>query len=171
METATTAPSGVGRLVVRLLGVCCALPLLLIVVLTFLDVFARYVFSSPIRGSVEIVQFAMALVIFAALPLVTRQRDHVTVSLVDGWFARREWTASKQRFCDLVSLAALVLLTRQLWLAAGDYVSIGTRTAVLSWPFAPLAYALCAFSALSAIIVAGQILRPTAAPPMKHPTP
>lgn len=73
-------------LLFRVLGWLSALPVALIVVLTFADVLGRYVFSSPVRGSLEMIEFAMALVIFTALPLVTRQREHVTVSLIDGMF-------------------------------------------------------------------------------------
>ena len=52
----------------RLLGGLSALPVALIMVLTFADVLGRYVFSSPLRGSVELIEYAMALVIFTALP-------------------------------------------------------------------------------------------------------
>ena len=77
-------------------------PLALIVLLTFADVFARYLFARPIRGSVEIIQYAMALVIFTALPLVTRHRGHVTVSLVDKLLSgRAAWV--RQLVCDALS--------------------------------------------------------------------
>jgi len=66
----------------RWLGWMCSLPLGLIVVLTFFDVFARYVFSAPIKGSLEIIQYSMALSIFAALPLVA------TSGPCDGVFDR-----------------------------------------------------------------------------------
>lgn len=132
----------------RVLDIACAVPLALIVLLTFADVFARYVFSSPIRGSLEIIQFAMALVIFTALPLVTRRRGHVTVSLVDGVLkgkARR----IKQLLCDGLSVLALALLTWRLWLQAASDVQASTRTIVLGWPQAPLTYAMTVGAALS----------------------
>ena len=132
----------------RILTLLSALPLGLIVVLTFADVFARYLFSSPIRGSVEVIQFAMALVIFTALPLVTRKREHVTVSLVDG-VLRGGAKHLQQVLCDTISGVALAVLTWRLWLQGGDDLAADTRTIVLGWPQAPLTYAMCAFAALS----------------------
>jgi len=132
----------------HILSLLSALPLGLIVVLTFADVFARYLFSSPIRGSVEIIQFAMALVIFTALPLVTRKREHVTVSLVDGVLrggARRV----QQVLVDAISVFALGVLTWRLWLQGGDDLAADTRTIVLGMPQAPLTFAMCAFASLA----------------------
>src|SRR5690554_7608072 len=63
----------------RALGFVSAIPLALIVALTFSDVFARYFFASPIPGAAEMIQFSMAITIFAALPLVTRAGGHITV--------------------------------------------------------------------------------------------
>jgi TRAP-type C4-dicarboxylate transport system permease small subunit len=94
----------------RLLGLMSAIPLGLIVALTFVDVFARYLISAPIRGSVEIIQYAMALTIFAALPLVTRDREHVTVSLIDGLLGSRA-LALKRWICDGISFLVLLTLT------------------------------------------------------------
>jgi TRAP-type C4-dicarboxylate transport system permease small subunit len=132
----------------QILSLLSALPLGLIVVLTFADVFARYLFSSPIRGSVEIIQFAMALVIFTALPLVTRKREHVTVSLVDG-VLRGGAKRVQQVLVDAISVFALGVLTWRLWLQGGDDLAADTRTIVLGMPQAPLTYAMCAFAALA----------------------
>lgn len=132
----------------RLFGALSAIPVALIVAVTFADVFARYLFAAPIRGSVEIVEYAMALVIFTALPLVTRQRGHVSVSLIDGLVggaAKR----LKMLLCDLLSAAVLGVLTWRLWVQAGDDMAHGTQTVVLGWPHAPLYYAMAVLAAAS----------------------
>ncbi len=142
----------------RWLGWMSSLPLGLIVVLTFMDVFARYVFSAPIRGSLEIIQYAMALSIFAALPLVTRHRGHVTVSLIDsalGTSALR-W---KTRICDLISWVALTLMSWRLWIYAGESLEQKQQTIVLALPQGPLVYALTVFAGLSSVIVLWGLLR------------
>ncbi len=136
-----------------------AIFLMLMVVLTFLDVFARYLFASPIKGSLEIIQFAMALVIFTALPLVTRQREQITVSLVEGLVKGASARRAKQIICDLISLAAVGLLTWRLWIQAGELVAANTRTIVLGWPMGPLAYAMTACAAATAFIIALQIMK------------
>lgn len=136
----------------RLLAVLSALPLALIVVLTFADVFARYVFSRPIKGSVEIIQYAMALVIFTALPLITRARGHVSVSLIDN-LVRGAARQLQRVVCDAVSLLALLLVTWRL--AAQALMDMGnqTKTIVLGLPQAPLLWVMCAFAAFSAVLM------------------
>jgi TRAP-type C4-dicarboxylate transport system permease small subunit len=136
----------------RVLGVFSSIPLGLIVVLTFVDVFARYLISAPIKGSLEIIQYAMALSIFAALPLVTRHRGHVTVSLIDGMLG-----ASAMRFktivCDLISLLALGLMSWRLWVYAAESMEQKQQTIVLALPQGPLVYALSVFAALTSGLV------------------
>ena len=140
----------------RVLGMATALPLFGIVALTFADVFARYVFSSPIRGALEIIQFAMALTIFTALPLVTRRREHVTVSLIDGLVRTDTANRIKQLLCDLVSLGTLGLISWRLWIQAGESATSETATIVLKLPMAPLTYVMSVFAAASAVLVAMQ---------------
>lgn len=154
-DHAAHAPAG-NDVLGRVLGLLSALPLALIVVLTFADVFARYLFAAPIRGSVEIIQYAMALVIFSALPLVTRMRGHVTVSLIDS-LVRGRVAQLRQVLCDALSLAALLLVTWRLWEQAASDAASSTRTVVLGLPQAPLAYVLCAFGAMSSAIMAGML--------------
>ena len=118
------------------------------------DVFGRYVFSAPIRGSVEIIEYAMAMVIFTALPLVTRHRGHVSVSLIDGVVSgavRRVKTV----LCDAISTLALGLLSWRLWVQAGEDLRSGAATVVLGWPHAPLYFAMTALVALAALAMLG----------------
>lgn len=136
----------------RLLEVVCALPLLVIVLITFFDVFARYLFSAPIKGSVEMIEFAMALVVFGALPLVTRKRLHVSVSLVDGFFTG-VGRQIKIFVCDLLSAAALAILTWRLYAVALDELDYGSETLVLMMPFWPLYSAMTLLAGISTLIV------------------
>jgi TRAP-type C4-dicarboxylate transport system permease small subunit len=147
-ELASTAPP---RRLESALGVLSALPLALIVTLTFVDVFARYLFARPIRGSLEIVQVAMALVIFTALPLVTRARGHITVSLIDNLVtggARRV----QRVLCDAVSTVALTLMTWRLFSQAMTDVAGNTKSIVLGLPQAPLVFVMCGFAAASTVV-------------------
>jgi TRAP-type C4-dicarboxylate transport system permease small subunit len=136
----------------RWLGILSSIPLGLIVVLTFLDVFARYLISAPIKGSHEIIQYAMALSIFAALPLVTRHRGHVTVSLIDSSLGASA-LRTKVILSDLLSLGALVLMSWRLWIYAGASIEEKQQTIVLSLPQGPLVYALAFFAGLTGLLV------------------
>jgi TRAP-type C4-dicarboxylate transport system permease small subunit len=144
--------SNVSQVINRLLEVVCALPLLLIVVVTFFDVFARYIFSSPIKGSVEIVEFCMAIVVFGALPLVTRKRLHVSVSLVEGFFSGLG-RQIKIFICDQLSAAALAILTWRLYAVTMDELEYGSETLVLMMPFWPLYSAMTLLAGVTTLLV------------------
>ena len=57
-----------------------------ILVVVFADVFARYFFRSPIGGAAEIVAFFMGFTVFAAFPLITRDREHITAGILEKIF-------------------------------------------------------------------------------------
>ena len=142
----------------RVLGILASIPLALIVVLTFADVLARYVFAAPIRGSVEIIEFAMALVIFTALPLVTRRRGHVSVSLIDSLLSGVPLRV-KSVVCDTISALALGVMAWRLWVQANDDFAAGTSTIVLGLPNAPLYYALASLAAVSTLAMLSHLPR------------
>lgn len=151
------AAAGGGDWLDRSLGYLCAAPLALIAGLTFCDVVARYVFARPITGAAEIIEFAMALAIFGALPLVTRHRSHISVGLLDtlsGAPAR-----AKDMLVDAASLAAVGLITWRLWVQAGDFAEVGTATIVIELPKAYLAYAMCALAGVTFLVIAAQLCR------------
>lgn len=139
-----------------LLGLLCAVPCLAMVVLTFADVFARYLFAAPVRGSLEIIEFCMALTIFTALPLVTRHEGHVTVGLFAGGAGRLQ--RIRRMFCDVLSLLALAVLAWRLWAYAAESAAGGTRTMVLRLPEAPLVQAMSLLCVASALAVAAQLV-------------
>ncbi len=47
--------------------------------LTFFDVFGRYVFNKPIKGTQEIVELMMVIVVYYGLAYATHLRKHITV--------------------------------------------------------------------------------------------
>jgi TRAP-type transport system small permease protein len=148
-------PTGV---LYRTLGWLSTLPVALIVVLTFADVLGRYLFSSPVKGSVEIIEFAMALLIFTAMPLVTRQRGHVTVSLIDS-LVKGLGRKAQLVLCDAFSALALGILTWRLYLQGRDDLTSSSSTIVLGLPHAPLSFALTLFAGLTTLLVLVMIWR------------
>ena len=59
------------RRVEGLLGVAASLILLAMMLLTFVDVVARYVLNRPVRGAFEVTELLLLVLIFAGLPLVS----------------------------------------------------------------------------------------------------
>lgn len=141
----------------RVLGLISALPLGLIVILTFAGVFARYIFSSPVRGATEVIQFAMAMTIFAAMPLVTRHGEHVSVDMFTHLLKGRA-AAALRVLAELCSLIAFMLIAWRLAVQAGESAASATTTIVLGWGMAPLEWAMCAFSIITAGVVLLRLL-------------
>jgi TRAP-type transport system small permease protein len=54
----------------------------IMMVLTTADVIGRYVFNRPLYGAFEATEIMMGLLIFAALPLCTRHREHIVVGIL-----------------------------------------------------------------------------------------
>lgn len=140
------------NLLERVLGFISALPVAVMVIITFIDVFARYLFSSPVRGSIEIIEQAMALTIFTALPLVTRRRQHIGVGLFDE-MVKGKVRRFKVASCDAVSCVALALLTWRLWLQAVEDFEGRNATMVLGLPHAPLVFLMTLLAAIATVVM------------------
>jgi TRAP-type C4-dicarboxylate transport system permease small subunit len=159
-DEAPGARQATGRLswLDRALLVIVAAIMFAMMALTFVDVFARYLFASPIPGAFEIIQFMMALVIFCALPVVTRKEAHITVGLFEAFMVSRiGWV--RRLGVLLFSAAVIALIAFQMW-RQGDQLREGQHiTGFLEVPIAPIAYAMSVLSWITLVIVAGMIWR------------
>ena len=120
--------------------------------LTFLDVIGRYVFAAPIQGTFEIVGLLLGVVTFAALPLVTHARSHITVDLFDSFIRGRfRWW---QQFMTLVGSAIVVAFFSERLFSAGlDEAAANYVTEDLGISRAPLLYGLSGLSVITTIIL------------------
>ena len=128
-----------------------AAALLAMMILTFVDVIGRYVFSRPISGSSELIQLLMGSMIAAALPLVTVARQHITMELFANLFR-----GTARHVLDgliLLSSAAVLLFLAWLMFAQGvsQYQSRAT-TIYLGLRKAPVAFGLCALMVIAALL-------------------
>src|SRR5258706_2403390 len=71
------------RRVDAVLGIAASVILFLMMLLTFVDVVARYLFNFPLRGGFEITELMLLVLIFAGLPLVSHADEHVTMDFID----------------------------------------------------------------------------------------
>lgn len=56
--------------------------------ITVVDVSARYFLNRPIYGSGEMVQYLLAVAVFAGLFIVNQEKGHVSVTLLEGLFLK-----------------------------------------------------------------------------------
>jgi len=120
--------------------------------LTFADVIGRYVFSAPIQGTFELVGLLLGLLTFAALPLITHSRSHITVDLFDS-FIRGKFRFIQQ-FSILLGSACVIAFIAERLIAAGiDEAEANFVTEDLGLSRAPLLYVLSALSIITVVLL------------------
>ena len=67
----------------RALALASGVILLALTVFTTLDVVLRYLFNSPFSGSIEATEFAMAAIVFLAIPYCGWTGGHISVDLFE----------------------------------------------------------------------------------------
>jgi TRAP-type C4-dicarboxylate transport system permease small subunit len=140
------------RIAAAIAGVA-ATVLLAMMVLTFVDVFGRYVLNRPLPGGFEVTQILLVLLIFAGLPLVTRREEHVQVTLLSDLLpatARRIQAAA----VNMLIAGLLGVVAWRLWHVAERALSFGDTTSYLRIPMAPVVYAAAGLAAMAALLAA-----------------
>lgn len=141
------------------LGVAASILLLGMMLLTFVDVVARYLLDRPIRGGFEVTELLLLVLIFAGVPLVSHADEHVTMDFIDRMLP--------QRIADLwirimhgVCAALMAFLTWQVWIKAGTISGYGDTTDVLRITIGPFVYFMAAMTALTGVIHVFKIFAP-----------
>ena len=151
-EDYVTPDTLAGRLAwpIRILTLVTAAFMLGIAAVTFVDVTGRYVFNSPVRGGVEIIEFLLGFLIFSALPLVTVKRAHIRVELFDGFMS-----TGFRNIREVVVLFAnsfmLLFITERMWTTAVEMAQDQEISLHLQLPTAPFVFGLSILAALSVI--------------------
>lgn len=107
----TPAPPSI---LTRALSAVAGLLMFAMMAITFIDVIGRYVFNRPVGATFEIIEIMLGLLIFSAFPLVTRNQDHITVSLFEQFFKGRVgWF--QHLFVLVFSAGAVAFMSFRLW--------------------------------------------------------
>jgi len=139
-----------GKISRALMGLS-AIFLFLMMAFTFSDVIGRYFFNSPITGATEIISFLLGLTIFSAFPLVTSNRNHITVGLFEQFFHGR--IRYVQRLLVLfVTIGVVVFVAWLMFDQARTMYEDGTLTEYLDLPEAPIVFSFAVLTALAAFI-------------------
>ena len=88
--------------------------------LTFADVLMRSIFNAPIEAATELIRIGIALIVFAAMPVLSARGGHISVDLLDGPF--RMLRLERVRDAS-VALACAAML----WWPAGRVVDLANR--------------------------------------------
>ena len=147
----TAPPSSWERRVEAILGVAASLILLAMMLLTFVDVVARYVFNRPVRGAFEVTELMLVVLIFAGLPLVSFTDEHPLMDFIDSLLTSRAQRLL-ERSVQMVCAAVMFLLAWLIWLKADRIWGYRDATDVLRIVYGPFVYFMAVMIGLSALI-------------------
>ncbi|MBP6019918.1 MAG: TRAP transporter small permease [Burkholderiaceae bacterium] len=148
--------TGFTRRIEQGLDILSAFFLALMMLITTADVIGRYLFHAPLYGAFEGNELLLGILVFVALPRVTWQGKHLTVSLIDSSLSPRALRL-EQTINSLISGAILTILGWYLWEHAQRLTEYGDMSNALRVPMGPLAYVISVLTFLSALAA---ILRP-----------
>ena len=149
------------KLLGQLAGLLAALALFGIMVLTAVDVSGRKFLDASVPGSLELTELLMVAVIFAGLPLVSLQGEHVVFDSLDRWIppALRRL---QQALVDALCAALLLGLAWLMWSKGVQMAGYGETTAQLKLPVYPFVWLMSGLCALTAAVHAMLVWRPVA---------
>jgi TRAP-type C4-dicarboxylate transport system permease small subunit len=139
------------RRVEATLGVAASAILFAMMLLTFVDVVARYVFSRPVRGAFEVTELMLVVLIFAGLPLVSYADEHVTMDFIDRLVGPRA-RARLERGVHVVTTAIMAVLAWLVWLKADRIWGYRDATDVLRIVYGPFVYFMAVMIGLTGLI-------------------
>lgn len=138
------------RRVELLLGAAASAILMAMMLLTVVDVVARYVFRRPLRGAFEVTELMLLVLIFAGLPLVSFTDEHAVMDFIDrlvGGRGRRHLA----RLVQGASAAFMFLLAWLVWRKADTIWAYRDATDVLRIVYGPFVYFMALALALAGL--------------------
>ena len=139
------------RRVEGLLGVAASAILMAMMLLTFIDVVARYVFRRPVRGAFEVTELMLLVLIFAGLPLVSFTDEHAVMDFIDRVLGGRA-LRGLERLVQAVNAVFMFLLAWLTWLKADRIWAYRDSTDVLRIVYGPFVYFMALTLFLAGII-------------------
>jgi TRAP-type transport system small permease protein len=135
----------------RAVGILPATILFAMMLLTFVNVFMRYIFRQPISGAFELMSYMLGMMIFLSLILVAARSDHVRIGVLDGflpiWFRR-----ARAVVVNLIMAVACVGLGWRFWLFGDRLTSWGEKTQMYGLPTGPLAKLMAVSTFICAVL-------------------
>ena len=128
--------------------------LVVMMLLTCADIFMRYVFSSPITGTYDLVSLLGAVLASFAMPYTMLKKGHVAVEILIQSLSRGQQLLI-ETLTHLLGISLFLVLVRQAINLSKDMKAAGEVTPTLLLPFYPILYcmALCFFGLCLAILV------------------
>lgn len=152
-----TAPDSTSLVSRVLVGVASA-ALATMTLWTLVDVITRQLLSSPLKGTIDLVEATLVLVVFLALPAVLERDEQVTVDVLDHMIGAR-WVAWIKRLASLLMFVFLAVLGYAGLTPLADAWRFGDHKPDLPIPIHALLAAIEVAIAISLVVVAVRFVR------------
>lgn len=96
-----------------------SLTLFALMAVTCIDVVGRYLFNSPLKGGTELTEIGVAVMVFAAMPVVTWRGGQIVVDLLDHFL--------NSTVLKILSLLAAAIMSFSLYFLAWRIFELGER--------------------------------------------
>jgi TRAP-type mannitol/chloroaromatic compound transport system permease small subunit len=126
---------------------------LVMMVLTAVDVTGRYLFSAPVKGSLELSEFMLAVFGMLGMAYTQQMGANVKVRMLEKFLPRRAVLALDSLTFAL-SLGVILLLVYQSWVMGIEEYHYGTVSDSLGVPLYPFHFLL----SLSCLVLAIELL-------------
>jgi TRAP-type C4-dicarboxylate transport system permease small subunit len=134
-----------------LLGGAASAILLAMMLVTVVDVVARYAFNRPLRGAFEVTELMLVILIFAGLPLVSFTDEHAVMDFIDRLLGPGALSALR-RAVQAGCAAFMFLLAWLVWLKADRIWAYRDATDVLRIVYGPFVYFMAVMIAFAGAI-------------------
>lgn len=139
-----------------------AVALIVMMSVTVGDVFLRYVFNSPVRGSYDIVEATLVVFVFNGMSTAFLHRKSITIDLINS-FAPRPFVAALVRISDVLTIAAVIFYSYAMIVPAMQSYAYGDVKLDLQVPIYWYWIAALAGMAGAIICAVGVLFLPPAA--------
>jgi TRAP-type C4-dicarboxylate transport system permease small subunit len=138
-----------------------AAALIVMMGVTLLDVFLRYLFNSPIRYSYDLVESTLVVFVFHGMSTAFLQRRNIVIDLIDS-FVHRTVVAALIRISDALAIITLALFTYAMIKPAMQAFNYGDRKLELGLPLSILWTAALVGIAGAILCAIGALIAPVA---------
>jgi TRAP-type C4-dicarboxylate transport system permease small subunit len=128
-----------------------ATALVLLMFVTVVDVFLRYLFNSPLRGSYELVESLLVIFVFHGMSASFLRRQNIAIDIIDSFLSAR-FVETLIRLADVMTIGCLLLIFWAMLNPAIQAFHYGDRKLELGLPIFVLW--LLAFLGLAGTILA-----------------
>lgn len=136
-----------------------ALSAFLMMTVSVIDVLGRKFADKPLRGAVELIEMLMLLTVFLAWPLVTRNRAHITLDLVDELMPKNIQIL-RDRLGELVGGVLMLGAAFLAYARASQALREVEKTTLLEIKLGPMYFLVMGLFILTGIIHLVQVFRP-----------